>query len=67
MKGFWQKLDMEETQTWQGRNANRTGGRKAAEISELAFLRDLFKTKWENRPQIVSAVKSPPHLTPFQI
>jgi hypothetical protein len=36
MKGFWQKLDMEETQTGQGRNAKTTAGRKAPEISKLA-------------------------------
>jgi hypothetical protein len=47
MKEFWQKLDMEETQTGQGRNANTTGGRKAGEISKRALLRDLFETKWE--------------------
>jgi hypothetical protein len=67
MKGFWRKLDMEETQTGEGRNANTTGGRKEGEISKLAFLRDLFETEWGNRPQIVSAVKSPPHRTSFQI
>jgi hypothetical protein len=37
-----------------GKNANTTGGRKAGEISKLAFLRELFETKWGNRPQIVS-------------
>jgi hypothetical protein len=66
MKGFWEKLDMKETQTGKGINANTTGGRKAGEISKLAFLRDLFETMWGNYPQIVSAVKSPPHRTPFQ-